>query len=523
MAQPITWHNVTGPSMGNPAQFMQMAQNGVDGAFDKLGAVLKQREDTNKANWDQGAVNNTEALKSALYGVTTPEQMAAAQKSGQFNEMLSGFGAQVKDPAALRALMEGRMGVLQKQTTDGIAYDNTITDNREAPFIGEAKALYSQGNVFGGDLAAANVNRGRAALADFSREVQRRGVTEGQADAEAQRRADMFPLDQKAKEAQIRSSDVSANANNANAAATKLTTDDAGVARNFQKRASEAAVTYAKQVDTVYKDHGIIAKSLGMPMLSSGVMDRASMTSDQVAAVDDLAMKNGLPSWKNMPDESFGVRAFTEQALKDGIPASVVLSSQDTVGKLFDKANLTTNTGAGRAADKAKQDRATEKLKGELAANGLAGEGATNAVRNSDAVIKHIEAVTPKDSPDREKLMQFVLEEIGKTPKVNGQSVNYPLGLVKQAINETAGKGGWLFGKGNYGLGNWRGEATVTRMQELLQTPEYLKAMADRAELEGRILNSDASSGGGKKPGKEKEGPVLTDRQKKARSILGLD
>lgn len=133
MAQPITWHNVNGPSMGNPAQFMQLAQTGVDGAFDKLGAVLKQREDTNKANWDQGAVNNAEALKSALYGVTTPEQMAAAQKSGQFNEMLTGFGAQVKDPAALRALMDGRLGVLQGQATANTTFNDNALDRQQQP------------------------------------------------------------------------------------------------------------------------------------------------------------------------------------------------------------------------------------------------------------------------------------------------------------------------------------------------------------------------------------------------------
>lgn len=137
MAQPITWQNVTAPSNLEAARFMGMAQNGIDAGFDKLGSVLKQRETTDAANYAQGGVNNAEAFKSALYGMTTPEQMAAAQKSGQFNDMLTGYGANVKDPGALRALMDGRLAALQGQSTANMTYGNAVQDQKNDPLLQE--------------------------------------------------------------------------------------------------------------------------------------------------------------------------------------------------------------------------------------------------------------------------------------------------------------------------------------------------------------------------------------------------
>lgn len=178
MANPITWQNIQTPSQGNPAQFMQLAQTGIDGAFDKLQGVLKQRETTDQANWNQIGVNNAEAFKSALYGMTTPDQMAAAQKSGQFNEMLAGYGANVKDPGALRALMEGRMGVLQKQTTENNLFTDATLDRQQQPererltiqalqnAPGAAEAIANSGLRVKSDLVKTVVDRSRQAVTD---------------------------------------------------------------------------------------------------------------------------------------------------------------------------------------------------------------------------------------------------------------------------------------------------------------------------------------------------------------------
>ena len=170
MAQPITWHNVNAPAMGNPAQFMQLAQNGIDAGFDKLQGVLKQRETTDAANYAQGGVNNAEAFKSALYGITTPEQMAAAQKSGQFNDMLTGYGANVKDPGALRALMDGRLAALQGQATAGVTFDRTMLAAKNAPKLEEYRTATPERRA---EIVAQNP--GMAGLGEVVQDTQKFG------------------------------------------------------------------------------------------------------------------------------------------------------------------------------------------------------------------------------------------------------------------------------------------------------------------------------------------------------------
>lgn len=136
MANPITWQNIQTPSQGNPAQFMQLATNGIDGAFDKLQGVLKQRETTDQANWEAQKGNNTQAFLDQMAQFRTPQELQAAQASGQLEQLRQGYGAQV-DRSAIRSAEQNQLGVLQKRTTDGIAHDTAVAANKNAPILEE--------------------------------------------------------------------------------------------------------------------------------------------------------------------------------------------------------------------------------------------------------------------------------------------------------------------------------------------------------------------------------------------------
>ena len=72
----ITWQNINGPSLAEATRPMEAASRSFTGAFDGLANVLKQREATNAANWDQAKVNNTNALLGAVQEPKTPEEFA---------------------------------------------------------------------------------------------------------------------------------------------------------------------------------------------------------------------------------------------------------------------------------------------------------------------------------------------------------------------------------------------------------------------------------------------------------------
>lgn len=175
----ITWQNINGPSLAEATRPMEAASRSFTGAFDGLANVLKQREATNAANWDQAKVNNTNALLGAVQEPKTPEEFAA--KEAQLRQQLLGYGAQV-DPVAARAALDNRMATLQQRGLANIQYTGAVAEEADRPKRDLALSLYAKGDIAGGDAVAAEVQRNKAALAEASHKWQRTGVTEKQTD-----------------------------------------------------------------------------------------------------------------------------------------------------------------------------------------------------------------------------------------------------------------------------------------------------------------------------------------------------
>ncbi|GEK52347.1 hypothetical protein [Vreelandella venusta] len=157
MATPITWRNIGSTvSSGGTAALMQGAQSSFDKGIGALDKVLQGVKATQDANWDQGKINNTSKVLDALYSQATPEQLAEAQATGQFQQMMAGMGAQV-DRDAVRTSLDSRGGILQERAIANQGYEdhNTRVDQRglEAELYQRAHA----GDIQGAQALAAQL------------------------------------------------------------------------------------------------------------------------------------------------------------------------------------------------------------------------------------------------------------------------------------------------------------------------------------------------------------------------------
>lgn len=119
----ITWQNISGADMAGAGRTLDAAQQRMDGVFAGLDGLLKKREATDTANWDNTKNNNTQAFLNEVAKFRTPEEFQAAQQSGVLDQMRQGYGAQV-DANAVRAAQDGRLAILQGRAKTDADYQD---------------------------------------------------------------------------------------------------------------------------------------------------------------------------------------------------------------------------------------------------------------------------------------------------------------------------------------------------------------------------------------------------------------
>lgn len=141
---PITWRNVDPTDTRGALLGMNAANQSFNAGFDKIGEVLKQREQMASDNWNQQKINNTNAYMDALGEAKTPEELQA--KQAILAQMRQGMGAQV-DAAAVRAAEDARLPLLQQRAKAGIEYKNYMTDEDQAKVRDQVGVLIAQGKT----------------------------------------------------------------------------------------------------------------------------------------------------------------------------------------------------------------------------------------------------------------------------------------------------------------------------------------------------------------------------------------
>jgi hypothetical protein len=159
MATPITWQNINGASPAEASRPLEAAQRAFSGMFSQLGDVITQREGINEKNWQNTKTNNTQAFLDRLASYRTPEELAAAQKSGAIDQLRAQFGNQI-DAAAVRGADEQRRSALQTQAQQAIAFDGVMRNEKTAPLVDKLRGAIINGNQ-------ADAATSRAALAEL--------------------------------------------------------------------------------------------------------------------------------------------------------------------------------------------------------------------------------------------------------------------------------------------------------------------------------------------------------------------
>ena len=181
----ITWQNVNAPA---PMDWRGAAvvQQGMENAFDKLGAVAKRYDDTNVANWKQGAINNTNEFLNSLNAAKNPMELQALQESGKLAEMQQRFGAQADQPA-IRAALDARQGLLQQQESTAREYQKGVLSDKQLPLTNAVSVLTNKGNTADAQavLDANPELQSAAVLQKAIADRLRLTATQGQADTKA--------------------------------------------------------------------------------------------------------------------------------------------------------------------------------------------------------------------------------------------------------------------------------------------------------------------------------------------------
>ena len=304
MVSPITWRNVEMPSIEAATKAMALGQQGINTGFEGFNNLIKQRETTDQANWDQGKLNNTNAFLSASQEAKTPDEFAA--KEAQLRQMLGGYGAQVDSTAARNAL-DGRMAMLQARAEQDLRYGQLQRTEEQRGLSTHLATMAANGqtDAVRQILAVHPELEAGAKLATDVKAFDRRLVEEGQKDtrfgfdqAQEKDRALMAPLDRAAKNASIRASDASAA--HSRAQASRALQESTKI-KNEGSLNALAKAGYTEAYKQSIMSNGVIGMGKGTDNLSKGLKD-SGIAPEFIKDIMENVQKefpNGIPAGKD--------------------------------------------------------------------------------------------------------------------------------------------------------------------------------------------------------------------------------
>lgn len=195
MTDQITWQNINGPDLAAASRPLEAAQRSFSGVFDQLGGILAQYQQTGEKNWQNTKTNNTNAFLDRLASYKTPEELAAAQASGELGRFRSGFGAQV-DSNILRGAEEQRINALRTGVKQAGEYEDYSIDRSQRGVKDQIGSLIAAGKFSEAQsLLDQNELRNEAALATSLTGAQRQRTEWKYADNDDSRKTEKQKAD----------------------------------------------------------------------------------------------------------------------------------------------------------------------------------------------------------------------------------------------------------------------------------------------------------------------------------------
>jgi hypothetical protein len=286
MNGPITWRTVNGPSLAEASRPLDSAAQLLSSGFGSLNNVLQKQDSVDKANWQQQKENNTNEFLNQIYAANGPDGFKALQDSGQLQQMLSGFGAQI-DQAQARSTMDTRLGTLQQREKAGIEYGNFMTDEKQRPITQQIMSEAALGNKDAALKLMAD-NPDIRLPADLTKAIVagERDLTKWNFEKEK------MPLQLQG----LRLDNAGQATQNAigalNLDKTKLDFKDSQEMRKIEDQTAAAIQAHQQNKDVIGRNMGVIAKLAGLPTDSTGQPSFSTYDEDQLAKFNAAAKNN---------------------------------------------------------------------------------------------------------------------------------------------------------------------------------------------------------------------------------------
>jgi len=182
MANPITWRSLQGASSTGAASIMDSARGAFNDGFGALQGVLDKEQATAEANWDNTKQNNTNQLMDKYASYKSPEELAAAQASGELDALKAQFGNQY-DAAAVREMEGGLQQKLIERISAQNQYADDSLDRTQRGDVDAIKGMIAKRDFTGADAALERLElRNEAPLFEALQQGQRTQVEEGYQD-----------------------------------------------------------------------------------------------------------------------------------------------------------------------------------------------------------------------------------------------------------------------------------------------------------------------------------------------------
>lgn len=335
--EPITWRNVSGPSLTDAFRPMQAAQQTIMGGLDTFQNMIKQQETVDRANWQQQKENNTNEFLNQLMAAKGPEGFKQLQESGQLAQMLQGFGAQI-DQAQARTAMDNRMGVLQDRAVKDITYKNTTLEDAQAPEIRRLQTLA----LTDPKAAQAELAKSPDMLKAF--EVAKLIDSQGQILVDRDRastrfgwEADKVPLELQGLRLGNESKGIQNKLGNLQVTEAKQRVDDNTTTRALENTIAAAAAQHSADREVAGKAQGALASRLNLPLDARGFADLSNYSADQLKLFDQNARLAGVPlTATTLSGDTQRADRFYDDLNKSGkFPARLLRSNEAGIRSAF--------------------------------------------------------------------------------------------------------------------------------------------------------------------------------------------
>lgn len=203
----ITWRNVNGPDLASALRGFYGATDTINSGFSGLQKAFSTYQGDQRQLFTDTKEANTQSFLNQLAQYRTPEELAAAQASGELDKLQASFGNAI-DQAQVRGATENRINVLRDQVLKGQQYDQQQLATKWNPVADQLTALAASDDpdvrksaweavAIYGNNGMPNVGRLQA---EFTKANQ--GILDFGFKAEdAERKAELHPLEKQRIEA----------------------------------------------------------------------------------------------------------------------------------------------------------------------------------------------------------------------------------------------------------------------------------------------------------------------------------